>query len=192
MLFASKVVEDNTAGITMTRIGIIGIIFIMVSLLIPTFNALTPFFVAGLILSVIIAAIVYRGDLSSYKMEKDIFIFDEEMQISGFVFPLEELSKLEFSMGSYSNMNALGLGESEQKKNEYGISNNVSFHYKSQDFNYQFYLKNQQHFHQFINMLEQLYLNRIHFKEKNFKGKTFLMRNVNDEQYKVLTRKYNL
>ena len=190
MLFASKVVEDNAAGITMIRIGIIGIVFIIVSLLIPTLNGITPFFVAALVLSVVVAAIVYKGDLSSYKMEKNIYVFEEEMQISGFVFPLNELTKLKFSMGSYSNMNALGLGESEEKKNEYGTENDVSFHYKSQDFKYQFYLKNEKHFHQFINMLEQLYLNKVRFEEKNFKGKTFLMRNVNEEQYRVLIRKY--
>lgn len=189
MLFRAKIVEDHGVGKLLLRLGGIGFIFILISLAIPSLQSISPFFAIALLLTVFITAIIYKGDLSSYKMVNDIFVYVDGMQICRIQFPYTELSKLQFEFQSYQNATDYRVAKTGEPQS-FGIGNNLSFIYRNQKFSYQFYLQSRQHYVQFVQMLEQLYNHKISFEEKNLKGKTFLMRNVNDDQLQSLKKHY--
>jgi len=190
MLFAAKVVEPNANGVLLFRLAMIAAVFIIVSMSVESLNFLAPFFLAAALLMLIISAIFSKSDLSSYKLEKNLIIFDDEMQISGFVFPVKELSKIHFVYRTYCNLDEYTPKRNKLEKNDLGLNNELSFVYKKQQFNYDFYIQSYNHYLNFVNMLEQLYLYQVSFTEENYYGKTFMMRNVDDVAYEQLKRKY--
>ena len=192
MLFAAKVVEKGVIGLTIITVGVITFIFIIPTMIIPSLEYLTPFFLAALILFVIVAAVVFKGDVSSYKLENDLYIFDSEIQICHIVFPMDEVQELKFSFRSFYGMIFPGYDTEPDPaySRSYGLDNRISFKYKNQHFNYKFYIHSQQHFFQFRDMLEQLYIQQVVFEENNYQGKTFMMHNVNDAELRILQRKY--
>ena len=190
MLFNAKVVEDRNAGKILLRVGGIGFFFVIVSLVIPTFQSIAPFFAISTLLIVTVTAIIYRGDVASYEMVNDLFVFEDGMQICRILFPYKELTQLNFEFQSYQHETDYRVARTNEAQS-FGIGNSLSFMYRNQKFRYQFYLQNHQHYVQFVQMLEQLYEHKINFGERNLKGKTFLMRNVNDEQLQSLKSHYH-
>lgn len=190
MLFNAKVVEDRNAGKMLLRVGGIGFAFVIVALVIPSLQIIAPFIAITTLLIVIVTAIIYRGDIASYEMVNDLFVFEDGMQICRFLFPYSELTKLSFEFQSYQKNVDYRQARTHELQS-FGIGNNLSFVYRNQKFKYQFYLQSHQHYVQFVEMLEQLYDHRINFDERNLKGKTFLMRNVNDEQLQSLKSHYH-
>ncbi|MES2776634.1 MAG: hypothetical protein V4722_20825 [Bacteroidota bacterium] len=192
MLFATKLVESNATGMMLIKVSVLAMIFMFICLLLPTLSFLAPFFLVFLLILIIGTAIFTKGNLSSYKLENDLVVFDTEIQISQIVFPMDELKELKFYFMSFNGMRfptyetETDIGSSRN----YGLENRISFRYKKQKFDYKFYVQSQQHFHSFVQMLEQLYVSHINFGEQNWKGKTFLMQNVTEEQYQHLMRKY--
>lgn len=190
MVFSAKVVENRGVGKLMLQIGVIGFVFIIVSLLIPSLQSITPFFAVALLFIIIIIAIINKGDVSSYKMVDDLIVFGDGMQICKIIFLYNEITNLHFEFQSYHDAIDYRLAKTHELQS-FGIGNNLSFIYRNQKFRYQFYLQSRQHYVQFVQMLEQLYYNKISFEEKNLKGKTFLMRNVNDDQLQSLKKHYH-
>ncbi len=190
MLFTAKVVEDRSVGKMLLRIGCIGFAFMIVCLLIPSLQGIASFFGISTLLVIIITAIIYRGNIASYQLVNDLLVFEDGMQICRILFPYKELTQLCFEFQSYQHEADYRTARTNESQS-FGIGNNLSFIYRNQKFRYQFYLQNHQHYVQFVQMLEQLYEHRISFGERNLKGKTFLMRNVNDEQLQSLKSHYH-
>ncbi|MEO7313465.1 MAG: hypothetical protein ABIX01_23990 [Chitinophagaceae bacterium] len=189
MLFAAKVVERNASGAMLIRVGFVTLTFVLVSMSVPSLSFLAPFFFVTMLLLIIITGIVTRGNLSSYKMENDLYVFDSELQICHLVFPMAEVKELQFSFDSYNGMTS-NTNRTGNDSNSFGLGNRLSFRYKKQFFEYDFYVQSQQHYHHFVQMLDMLYIGHINFEERNGKGKTFMMHNVTDEQYQKLKSKY--
>jgi hypothetical protein len=182
-------VEDQPAGKLMIRVAVVGVIFIFLGMLLPSLQDIVPLFIVGLVLSIIVMAIITKGDLSSYKIVNDIHVFVDGMRIKQLVFPFDEVSKLSFEFQSYHEAETYhNRGKRGQKS--YGLGNGLSFRYRQQNFTYQFYLQSPQHYKAFVNMLEILYENNIPFSENNLHGPTYLMQNVNNDQLALIRRQY--
>lgn len=190
MLFTAKVVEDRSVGKILLRVGGIGFAFVIVCLVIPSLQPIAPFFALSTLLIVIVTAIIYRGNIASYELVNDLFVFEDGMQICRILFPYNEITQLSFEFQSYQHETDYRLARTNEPQS-FGIGNNLSFTYRNQKFKYQFYLQNRQHYIQFVQMLEQLYEHQVSFGERNLKGKTFLMRNVNDQQLQSLKSHYH-
>jgi len=193
MLFAAKVVEPNANGTMLIKVGVVALVFIVITLIVPSLGFLAPFFLLAVLLLVIITAIVTKGNLSSYKLENDLVVFDSEMQICHIVFPMDEVTGLKFEFKSFNGMIYPTYNTETDLANsrDYGLDNRISFRYKKQYFEYKFYVQSQQHFFNFVQILEKLYESHVPFEEQNWKGKTFMMQNVNELQYEKLIRKYS-
>ena len=192
MLFTAKVVEMNTTGVMLIKVGVVVFVFVAISLFTPSLAFLVPFFLLAMLALIIITAVVTKGNLSSYILENDLIVFDTEMQICHLIFPMNEIRNLQFEFKSFNGM-IYPTYETETdlaNSQNYGLENIISFLYKKQRFEYRFYIQSQQHFYSFVQMLEQLYVCHVTFKERNWKGHTFLMQNVNAKQYQQLMRKY--
>jgi hypothetical protein len=190
MLFSAKVMEDRAAGKIMIAASFVGVVFILLGMLLPSLNDTVPFFIVGMVVFVVVMSILFKGDLSSYRLANDLYIYVDGMQISKLIFPFAELSELKFEFQSYQE-NDNYRTQPKRTRQSYGLGNNLSFTYKNQHFHYQFFLQSRQHYVSFVQMLEQLYEHGIGFSETNLKGKTFLMQNVNEEQLVLLKRRYH-
>ena len=65
MLFTAKLVEDQPAGKIMIRIAVVGVVFIFLGMLLPSLQDIVPFFIIGLVLSIVVMAIITKGGISA-------------------------------------------------------------------------------------------------------------------------------
>lgn len=197
LLFSTQLVTTNKKGIWVFLIGTFGFLAVIVCIIVPSLMQYTGYLLVASLVGIAIGFVVTKGDVASYHMNEKLLVYTEHIAMNNFVFPFTEIKNLEFVFCSFQGMRKYSYEpdpDADLKYTHgtqvYGIDNSISFVYKGKTFNNNFYVRNQQHFFQFVQMLEQLYIHKISFTEKNWHGPTFMMNNVSNEKYRNLKRQY--
>jgi hypothetical protein len=194
-LFSAKVVGINNYLLSIMLFAFIGgCIVLLLIMLTPIDGQLACYIFLVIILLTVVAVLFSKNGLSIKTSNEKFFVYEDHLEIGQLIFPFIELADLEFSFTSFVRMKKHAYEPNPEADYENdvedGTNNSVSFLYRNQTYNYSFLVESQQRFFVFVQMLEQLYMNQINFLEKNWYGKTFMMRNVTDEQYQELKQAY--
>lgn len=190
-------VGRNKQTITIAIITAIEFLPLIICLFTPSLAQYTHYVFLAIIFTPAFGFLLNKGELSVYKLDKDFIVYEKHFEVETFIFDFKEIKNLIFHFESFQNMYPncyetdpdAGLKRTAGSR-IYGLANTIAFSYKSQMFNYRFYVQNQAHFFEFVQMLEYLYISHINFNEENWYGKTFLMQNVNAAEYDNLLAKY--
>ena len=185
MIFKAQMVSYQTKGLTIMAMGMVVFLVLLLAFIYPPLQSYAAPIIMVVMVGIMITVWWQKGDSAAYNLEKEFKVYEDRFEIDNFIFPFTELSKIDFHFKGFKGMqpNATDVYASENTwqtaiQSEYGLNNKITFYYKSQTFQYNFYLQDRNHFLLFVKMLQTLYENGIVFTEQNNYGKTFMMGNI--------------
>jgi hypothetical protein len=155
--FEAYLVKDNT------NTGLIicywAIAFLMISGVCTNIDAVEDAAWGGIVMAMLLFIVgLFSGAAKSgiYRIDTEIFHMDEEKIVIGIVvYPLQEISNLEFRYHAFNGQSPYGYYTETAGEAKYGISNRVSFTYRKMNVNARFYLADEQHANWFFQYVRQ-------------------------------------
>jgi hypothetical protein len=153
----------------------------LVLVFIPSLSYYIPYVFGTGIATVIIGAVVARGDVRRYGLsEEDLVVSASEISIGPVIYPMRLVSKIDFNVeaynGLYMNDGAMIAGSSSD-----GMTNSLSFQSGGARVECGFYLANKEQVQQLAVLFNEFYERHMPFIERNRSTRTYM--------FKVLTER---
>lgn len=146
---------------------------------------ITVVFVTGIIL-VLIGAFIAKGNISLVALsEDDLVVTPEKITLDGREYPLHEIKNLHFNINGYS-----GMQDPDSAYKLDGMDNMLSFQWKGKDDGTRFYLNSKEHVRILGELFREFYERHIPFVESTGTTRTYLFRDLDEEQLAEFRKKY--
>lgn len=146
---------------------------------------ITVIFVTGVIL-ILIGAFIAKGNISLVALsEDDLVVTPEKLSLEGQEYPMKEIKQLSFNVNGYA-----GMQDPYSAYKLDGMANELQFQWKGQGQTVRFYLNSKEHVRILGELFKIFYEQHIPFIEMTGTTRTYLFRDLDEEQLAEFKKKY--
>ena len=181
-----RVISTTKKKATLAYVGLVIAMSSLLVMYLPVPRVyITVVFVTGVLL-ILIGAFMAKGNISMVALsDDDLIVTPEKLVLNGEEYPMNEIKSLSFNINGYS-----GMQDPYSAYKLDGMDNHLRFQWKGKDDGTRFYLNSKEHVRILGELFKEFYERHIPFVESTGRTRTYLFRDLNEEELAEFKKKY--